>query len=109
MKTKTLIIATMLLFSIASQAGNPQRSLTIFGINGRNVEIPVKVEDAQDSVPIEIAGVYREMEAKRKDSLINHQFDLSKMSRPEPDADDITIDTRRIFWETIMRYPFTGK
>jgi hypothetical protein len=109
MKTRMLIIATMLLFSIASQAGSPQRSLTIFGINGRNVEIPVKVEEAHDSVPAAIAEIFREMEANRRDSLINHQFDLSNMSRPEPDADDVTIDTRGIFRESIVRYPYTWK
>jgi hypothetical protein len=105
MKTKPVILATILVFAaiLATQAATPQKTMTIFGINGRSVEMPIKVEEAVDDMPVELAMALEAEREQRIDSLLNQRFDLSQITKPEPDADDITINTRAIFIETIVR------
>lgn len=88
---KKIVFTIILMFAVGSAfASSPKRTLTIFDINGKSVEIPIKTETAPDSVPI-----------VQRESMSSIYFDLSRMTKPEPDADDITIDTREIFLEIV--------
>lgn len=102
MKTKqfTLAAIMMILFYVSGYSETP--TLSIFDINGVTVEIPIKLEEASDSIPPEISSALADVRACERRSLYTRQFDLSLLSRPEKDADDVCIDTRAIF-QTIMR------
>jgi hypothetical protein len=104
MKTKvtTLITLVLMLAAFAGYAGTPQKTISIFGINGRTVEIPVKVEEAPDTIPYSFDASLEQERKMEYETLLTQQFDLSKITKPEPDADDITINTRAIFVETIV-------
>ncbi len=99
MKTKqfTLTAIVMILFYVSGYSETP--TLSIFGINGVTVEIPIKLEEASDSIPPEISSALADARAIERRSLYTRQFDLSVMSRPEKDANDVSIDTRTIFLE----------
>lgn len=104
MKTKvtTLVTLILMLAAFAAQAGTPQKTISVFTLNPKAVEVPVKTEVAPDTIP---AGFVLAMEQERYaeyETLLNQQFDLSKITKPEADADDITINTRAIFVETIV-------
>ena len=101
MKTKQLIVTALLLMIISVVAHADNFSVSRFSINGLVVEIPVKLEEAIDSIPSEISvALATEKETERK-SLVSTQFDISRMARPEQEADDVSIDTRAIFQELI--------
>lgn len=103
MKTRiiTAVLISMLMFASASVfGGKPQRTMSFYTLNGI-VEIPVKVEEAPDSLPAIVKEAIAQ-HAEEMHSLVYLQFDLSGISKPEPDADDVAINTCKIFEE--MRY-----
>jgi hypothetical protein len=104
MKTKVKTLATLLLMLVAftGQAGSPQKTISIYEIKGKTVEIPVKVEEAPDTIPAGFVAAFEKERSDNYSSLLSKQFDLSQISKPEADADDITINTRAIFVETIV-------
>jgi|GEM_PF-871362 len=104
MKTQILTTALTfaLMFASASVfAGKPQNFMPFYGKNGI-VNLPVKVEEAPDSLPVfvKVATLRNQIEARSNAATM--QFDLSQITKPEPDADDVIIDTRHIFDE--LRY-----
>ncbi|MDX9942765.1 MAG: hypothetical protein RBS53_11150 [Bacteroidales bacterium] len=104
MKTKvlaTVLISMMVFASVNVFGGKPQRRMTFY-IAGGMVKIPVKVEEAPDSLPEAVVVKMLKMEADARCQALTLQFDLSLISKPEKDADDVTIDTRKIFDE--LRY-----
>ncbi len=104
MKTITITLTTLILMMLAmtAHAGAPQKSTVLFDIRGMKVEMPVKVEEAPDTIPASLAMAIEEEQSKEYASLRTKQFDLSQMSKPEADADDVTINTRAIFVEIIV-------
>lgn len=103
MKTKviTAVLISMLMFASASVfGGKPQRTMLFHTLNGF-VEIPIKVEEAPDSLPVAVKVAIAQ-HAEEMHSLVHEQFDLSLISKPEPDANDVAINTCKIFEE--MRY-----
>jgi hypothetical protein len=89
MKTKITFtsIIFLILFVLSGVASTP--TLTFYGIKGAVVEIPVKLEEATDSIPYEIAESYNEIKKEERKRLVNRQFDLRNMSKPETDLDDV--------------------
>lgn len=104
MKTKVKTLATLLLMLAAfvGHAGTPQKTVSIYGIRGTTVQIPVKAEVAPDTIPAIFVADLEKEKSDSYDRLLSQQFDLSQITKPEPDADDITINTRAIFVETIV-------
>lgn len=98
MKTKQFIILVLLLLSgLIAAADTPQRSLSFFARNGIVLMMPVMEEDVVDSVPSEITHAFDAYRVERHRSLLEHTFDLSGLVMPEPDADDVVIDTASVF------------
>jgi hypothetical protein len=93
---KTLKITTaaiLILFASASFASSPKRVLTLNDAMGRTLTMPMKVEEpAKDSLPFDLEQVFHQT---RLESVSN-QIDLSKISKPEPDADDIPAALRHL-------------
>lgn len=102
MKAKQFIITGILLILMGVSGFAETPTLSFFGINDSIVSIPVKVEEASDSIPVEIALALSEARTSARRSLYMHQFDIRSMAAPESDADDVCIDTRGLFLE------FTG-
>lgn len=98
MKTKMLTIVLVALMGLACLpvlAGNPPCTMPFYTAKGI-IRIPVKVEEACDSLPCCV----KDLICKRQQQmhcLVTLQFDLSQITKPEADADDVTIDTRAIF------------
>ena len=95
MKTRT-IIATLLLtisVTVSGYASGPKRVLTFQDALGRKLSMPVKVEEAQDTLPFDAC---REFHAARSVD-VNRSIDISGMSKPEKDADDISIDLEAVY------------
>lgn len=104
MKTKILIPVLTFLMMFASVnvfGGKPQRTMTFYGVNGM-IKIPVKVEEAPDSLPEIVKVVMLEKLNEARCFALSMQFDLSQISKPEEEANDVTINTRQIFDE--LRY-----
>ncbi len=100
MKTRvitTVLISMLMLASACVFGGKPQGTMMFRTLNGL-VEIPVKVEEAPDSLPA-VVKVAMTQHAEDMHSLVHVQFDLSLISKPEPDADDVAINTCKIFEE----------
>ena len=104
MKTKVKTLATLLLMlaAFAGHADTPQNTISIYGILGKTVEIPVKAEVAPDTIPAIFVADLEKEQCETYSRLLSQQFDLSQITKPEPDADDITINTRAIFVEAIV-------
>ena len=104
MKTRILTIAFALALVVASAgafAAKPQSFMNFYTSQGTFL-VPVKVEEPTDSLPeaVKLAILSKKTEAPT--SLTFVKFDLSAITKPEPDADDVVIDTKRIFEE--LRY-----
>lgn len=109
MKTKMLslvLVALMNLASVSVLAGSPPGTMPFCTANGV-IRIPVKVEEAPDSLPccVKDAIIKRQQQMH---CLITMQFDLSQITKPEADADDVTIDTRTLF-EALRAEKFAHK
>ncbi len=59
--------------------------------------MPVMEEEAVDSVPLDLMGVFNAFRSAMHRPLFEHQFDLDGLVQPEADADDVIIDTAAIF------------
>lgn len=103
MKSKHQILAAifLIIFATSGIAGTP--TLTFFGANGSIIEIPVKLEEATDSIPQEIAEAYVSQKQLERERISEMQFDIRGLSRPEADANDVTIDTHSIFLEILFQ------
>lgn len=103
MKSKHQILAAifLIIFSVSGIAGTP--TLTFFGANGSIIEIPVKLEEATDSIPEEITEAYVSQKQLERQRISEKQFDIRELSRPEADANDVTIDTRSIFLDILFQ------
>lgn len=104
MKTKvltTVLVFLMMFASVNVFGGKPQHTMTFYTVSGM-VKIPVKVEEAPDSLPEVVVVKMMKMETDARCFAMTMQFDLSQISKPEEEANDVTIDTRRIFDE--LRY-----
>ena len=98
MKTKVLtlvLVALMGLASLPALAGKPPCTMAFRTAKGV-VFIPVKVEEACDSLPCCVKNLIFQRQ-HHINCLVTMQFDLSQITKPEPDADDVTIDTRALF------------
>lgn len=103
MKTRiitTVLISMMMFASVNVFGAKPQRTMLFRTLNGF-VEIPIKVEEAPDSLPAAVKDAIAQ-HAEEMHSLVHVQFDLSLISKTEPDVDDVAINTCKIFEE--MRY-----
>jgi hypothetical protein len=109
MKTSELISALVAILIFASAnvfGGKPQCTMPYYTAKGI-VEIPVKVEEASDSLP-ECVKVCIFKHQQEWCCLVERQFDLSTISKTDPDADDVVINTRQIFKE-IMKLHMASK
>ncbi len=109
MKTSVLISALVAILIFASAnvfGGKPQCTMPFYTAKGI-VEIPVKVEEAPDSLPECVKScIYKRHQEWC--CLVEKQFDLSMISKTEPDAEDVAINTRQIF-EEIINFPVARK
>lgn len=103
MKSKHQILAAIFLifYAVSGIASTP--TLTFFGANGLMVEIPIKIEEASDSIPAEIMQLHVDEQKAERNQLYEKQFDIRGLSRPEADADDVTIDTRSIYLDILFK------
>lgn len=110
MKTKNLTLATLLLlvFSAGTFAGEPLRTIPFFGIDGTVFEMPVKSEEAVDSLPFNLSEVLREIEMENTRNSSYGQLDISNLVKPEEDADDVDIDLKSIY-KSLMNLPQAKK
>lgn len=98
--TIAILWGILMLSSFSSLAGKPQKVLTFFAPEWIMMEIPVKDEVAEE-FPYEMSLLMKQVYQSYKDSIINQQFDLGDMIKPEPDANDMEIDTRAVFREVM--------
>jgi hypothetical protein len=104
MKTRiitTVLISMMMFASVNVFGGKPLRTMSFYSFKGI-VEIPVKVEEAPDSLPVVVKVAILRNQVETRCHAVTTQFDLSQITKPEPDTDDVAINTRHIFEE--LRY-----
>jgi hypothetical protein len=92
MKTKLIITAALILTATLGQATTPKRTLTFYDALGRALTMPVKVEEATDTLPFDQAVEF----SRARRSLFERKFDLSEMSKPETEVNDIPCELRPI-------------
>lgn len=102
MKTRLFLLTTFFVMIIVSSGVAAVKNVTYYVSNDVAVEIPVVIEDAPDSVPAGASSVFAAEKQLARRMLVWKQFDISQLSMPEPDADDIVIDTRAIFLQIMM-------
>lgn len=102
MKTKHQIttVIFLMLFIASGFAGTP--TLSFFSANGTVLEIPVKQESVFDSIPFDIAQVVAQEQRVERKALIDRQYDIRSLAKPEADVEDVSIDTRAIFLDISM-------
>lgn len=103
MKSRHQILAAIFLILFISSGIASTPTLTFFGANGVMVEIPIKIEEASDSIPYEIMQAHANEQRAERNQLYEKQFDLRGLSKPEADADDVTIDTRSIYLDILFQ------
>lgn len=104
MKTRiitTVLISMMMFASVNVFGGKPLRTMSFYSFKGI-VEIPVKVEEAPDSLPVVVKVAILRNQVETRCNSVTMQFDLSQITKPEPDADDVAINLSQIFEE--LRY-----
>jgi hypothetical protein len=104
MKTRiitTVLISMMMFASVNVFGGKPLRTMSFYSFKGI-VEIPVKVEEAPDSLPVVVKVAILRNQVETRCNAVTMQFDLSQITKPEPDADDVAINLSQIFEE--LRY-----
>jgi hypothetical protein len=93
MKKAIVIIAVFLITATASQAFNPTGLLNVTDLNGRTLSMPVILEQpVQEELPFDAEAIFHEVIQEK----ISRVIDISKMSKPEPDADDVPQALRHI-------------
>ncbi len=99
MKTKILITAASILFSISIASANPTGTqLTFFDSMGRMLIQPLMAEEATEALPFEIET---EMEKIRKESIYR-VFDISALSKPEVE-EELPFDLQSVFQSAIAK------
>ncbi len=88
MKTKISISTILLLISLVISASASTPTFTFYGLKDKLIEIPVKLEEPADSIPGEIARAFYETMKKERKDLVNKQFDISGLSKPEAEVDE---------------------
>lgn len=94
MKTK-LIISAALIFSASfmASASAPKRMLTMYDQLGRKLMMPVKAEEEAEVFPFD-----SKIEFNRYRSCeVNRTFDLSGITKPETEINDIPFDLENVF------------
>jgi len=109
MKTRLFLLTTYFMMIIVSSGMAAVKQVTYYIANDVAVEIPVVIEDAPDSVPACVASAFAAEKQIERRMLVWKQFDISQLSAPEPDADDIVIDTRAIFLQIMMENKSASK
>lgn len=93
MKKAIVILALILITASASHAFNPNGMLSITDLNGRTLVMPVKPEQPVEEVlPFDQDAVFHQVLQEKFSRVI----DISRMTKPEPDADDIPQSLRHI-------------
>ncbi|MFO7999393.1 MAG: hypothetical protein R6U86_10490 [Bacteroidales bacterium] len=92
MKTKIIITAAFIVLGTFAQAAAPKRTLTVYDTFGRALTMPVKTEEAAETLPFDQEQMISS-EQKRQSAQV---FDISKMSRPESEVNDIPGELRHI-------------
>ncbi|GEM_PF-2764055 len=83
MKTRTLITAAIILFSVTMASATPKQfSLTFFDSQGDTFTIPMMAEEAE-ATPFDTADGFSQVEDK--DTL--HIIDISPLIEPEKEED----------------------
>lgn len=95
MKAQNIIIAVILTITTAtvSFANAPCRMLTFKDAMGREMFMPVKEDVAPEALPVEVAAEFR----KARNEAVSQIFDLSSMTKPEQDVQDVDIDLDAVF------------
>lgn len=95
MKTKVLITAAAILFSISLANANPTRTfLKFYDAMGTELIQPFFAEEAYDSIPTEIAAEF----TKIKHEKIFRIYDLSELTKPEQE-EELPFDLETAFRE----------
>lgn len=103
MKAHVIFVTMGLILTLASTnvyQENPVKAC-FYVIDGI-VEIPVKADDSIESLPDCVKSIAIRDRAEYL-NIVNTQFDLSTITKPEPDADDVTIDTKQIFQDLMFQ------
>lgn len=109
LKKGMLFLVMVLLGALVHSANYPPQKLSVLGLDGLTTELLITPDSAAEEVPAEIARLFPDEHAARMDQLINAQIDLSSMTKPEPEADDVVIDTHKIFLEIMKENKARGK
>ncbi len=93
MKTKVMITAAAILFTISLANANPTRTfLKFYDAMGTELIQPFFAEEATDSVPFEIAAEF----TKIKQEKIFRVYDLSELTKPEQE-EELPFDLETVF------------
>jgi hypothetical protein len=93
MKTRIITTALFIIIASFSLAASPQRFLKMYDTKGQILLMPVKGEEAVDSLPFDLHKEF--LRAIKADA--SRMFDLSGMIPPEEEADDIPCSLRQLF------------
>lgn len=97
MKTKLIITAALIFAaSLMSNAAPKKQILIIYDQMGRELLMPVKAETETDTIPFDNKTVFRQ----NRINALNQVFDLSGITKPEAEIDDIPINLIEIFEKT---------
>ncbi len=84
MKTRILITAAALLFSVSiASADSKQRTLTFRDSLGRTLTMPMLLEEANDSAPFDTRAEFMRLRANNASRV----FDISPMLTPEKEEE----------------------
>jgi hypothetical protein len=92
---KKLIFATALIVfaTIFAQATAPKRVLTFKDTFGRILTMPAIEETAQEEAfPFDQPAVFKKAQSETIDQI----FDITRMSKPETEVDDIPVELKNI-------------
>jgi len=92
MKTRIIITAAAIMFSITLASANPNRTLTFRDAFGRTLIQPIKVEEASDSLPLEVQAEFIRM----RQEAANQVFDLTELMKPEVE-EPLPFDLNKTF------------
>jgi hypothetical protein len=97
MKTKILITATLIFAAtFLSHAAQNKKMLVIYDQMGRELLMPLKLEKETEAIPFDNQSVFRANRLKE----LNQNFDLSGITKPEAEVDDIPCNLRELFENT---------
>lgn len=93
MKKVIFTTALIIFATIFAQATAPKRVLTFKDTFGRILTMPAIEETAQEEAfPFDQPAVFKKAQLE----TINHIFDISAMSKPEAEVDDIPAELRNV-------------